>query len=217
MSATYETVADKIVHFPYALKNAADIVEFLETAESIAAGDWVPWISGGEVNTYQYGLLKELSPDRNQLESNIKVRTQTETIISNIYEALDSSFYAYYTYLGFPEKDALSWSTGYRHQRLDHIAIKKYFENEQLGPHPDSESTDPIEYTASIYFNDDYEGGELGFPDHGVFVKPTPGSIVIFPASFLHESKSIKNGVKYVTNVLSSVPRDTVDEFQISA
>jgi hypothetical protein len=215
MSTTYKVVADKIVHFPYALKNASDIVEFLETVESKAAGDWIPWISGGEVNTYQYGVLKELSPSKNQLELNNKVKIQTETILSNMYEAMDSCFLQYYECLGFPKNDALSWSTKYR-QGLDHIAIKKYFENEQLGPHPDSESIDPIEYTASVYFNNDYEGGELGFPDHGVSVKPTTGSVVIFPASFLHESKPIKNGIKYVTNILSSVPRKIVDEFHTS-
>jgi predicted 2-oxoglutarate/Fe(II)-dependent dioxygenase YbiX len=211
MTSNYELIAEKIVHFPYALKTPADVVELLENTNSIAAGEWLPWLSGGSNNIHQYGLMKELTPSRNNLELDAKVKDQVSNVISNIYTALDNSFADYYRAIGLPEKTATTWASKYRDSGLDHIAIKKYFDSEHLGPHPDSELLDPVEYTASIYFNDDYEGGELGFPGRGVAIKPTPGSIVIFPAAFLHESRPLNSGVKYVTNVLGSIPQKIID------
>lgn len=38
-----------------------------------------------------------------------------------------------------------------------------------------------------IYLNDDYSGGEIGFPDYDIKIKPNPGDLVIFPFFYLHE------------------------------
>jgi predicted 2-oxoglutarate/Fe(II)-dependent dioxygenase YbiX len=50
-----------------------------------------------------------------------------------------------------------------------------------------------------MYYNDNYEGGELGVVG-GSSVKPTPGSVVVFPSKYLHESTLITSGIKYVSN-----------------
>lgn len=49
------------------------------------------------------------------------------------------------------------------------------------------------------YLNDDYEGGELYFPDHDVTIKPKRGSIITFPgnAHYIHGVKPITNGIRY--------------------
>ena len=36
--------------------------------------------------------------------------------------------------------------------------------------------------TILIYLNDDYEGGELEFPDWGLFMKPKAGTLIAFPS-----------------------------------
>lgn len=49
------------------------------------------------------------------------------------------------------------------------------------------------------YLNDDYEGGDLYFPDHGVAIKPKRGSIITFPgnAHYIHGVKPTTSGIRY--------------------
>jgi 2OG-Fe(II) oxygenase superfamily len=50
-----------------------------------------------------------------------------------------------------------------------------------------------------LYLNDDYEGGELNFPELNVCIKPKANSVVMFPSDFnyVHESLTVKSGTKY--------------------
>jgi predicted 2-oxoglutarate/Fe(II)-dependent dioxygenase YbiX len=54
------------------------------------------------------------------------------------------------------------------------------------------------DYTALLYFNNNYEGGELGLPDYNILFKPTPGSFLIFPKNTTHEVKDILSGNRYI-------------------
>lgn len=53
--------------------------------------------------------------------------------------------------------------------------------------------------TILIYLNDDYEGGELEFPDWGVRFKPKIGTLIAFPSyiDFSHRVHSITSGQRY--------------------
>jgi hypothetical protein len=44
----------------------------------------------------------------------------------------------------------------------------------------------PVEYTLCGYLNDDYEGGLIEFPEHGISIKAPAGSAIIFPSQELH-------------------------------
>lgn len=63
-----------------------------------------------------------------------------------------------------------------------------------------------IMYSALIYLNDDYEGGELSFKLHDLELKPSRGSLVMFPGScmYLHEVKEIQKGSRYTHNFFLS-------------
>lgn len=54
-------------------------------------------------------------------------------------------------------------------------------------------------YVAILYLNDDYEGGELYFPDHDISFKPNSGSLYTFPggAENIHGVSEITNGTRY--------------------
>lgn len=55
-----------------------------------------------------------------------------------------------------------------------------------------------MDYALLIYLNDDYEGGEIYFPDLDIEIKPSAGSVIIFDAyDILHGSKKILSGNKY--------------------
>lgn len=81
------------------------------------------------------------------------------------------------------------------------LNIQRHYTGSQFDYHVDSEGFDGkadsnVVYTAVIYFNDDYNGGELDFPHQEVTFKPSAGSLVIFNSSpeFLHGVKEIKEG-----------------------
>jgi hypothetical protein len=50
-----------------------------------------------------------------------------------------------------------------------------------------------------FYLNDDYEGGELYFPNQNIEFKPKAGSLYFFPGDryFVHGVKEIKSGIRY--------------------
>jgi hypothetical protein len=51
-----------------------------------------------------------------------------------------------------------------------------------------------------FYLNDDYEGGELYFPEQGIQFKPKAGSAYFFPGdmNYIHGVTEITSGVRYV-------------------
>jgi hypothetical protein len=50
-----------------------------------------------------------------------------------------------------------------------------------------------------IYLNDDYEGGEIEFPQQKISIKPKTGDLIIFPGNinYPHEVKVITFGSRY--------------------
>lgn len=53
--------------------------------------------------------------------------------------------------------------------------------------------------TAVVYLNDDFEGGELWFPDQNILIKPKPGLMVVFPSNkkFPHQVNPITSGRRF--------------------
>jgi Rps23 Pro-64 3,4-dihydroxylase Tpa1-like proline 4-hydroxylase len=73
-----------------------------------------------------------------------------------------------------------------------------------MGPHTDSyKDQDNSLITVILYLNDNYEGGDLFFPEQNLIIKPQSGSIIVFPSTFpfVHESKKIINGHKYIASM----------------
>jgi hypothetical protein len=52
------------------------------------------------------------------------------------------------------------------------------------------------------YLNDDYDGGELYFPQYDFYIKPKPGSLVMFPGGLncVHGVAKIKSGIRYTVS-----------------
>lgn len=88
--------------------------------------------------------------------------------------------------------------------KLDFVSknyfLRKYHKDGEIGPHIDKNDKNPMntmDWTALIYLNDDYDGGELTFTELGITIKPTAGSVVFFPCTAVHEAKPVANGEKY--------------------
>lgn len=59
-----------------------------------------------------------------------------------------------------------------------------------------------------IYLNDDYEGGEISFPTHGLAVKPKAGDFNVFPGNmhYAHEVTKVLSGTRYTLPIWFTIP-----------
>ena len=104
-----------------------------------------------------------------------------------------------------PYKKALEvWYEKTGNKKLDWITknytIKKYKTNQAIPKHSDRDhdhDKNTFDWTALIYLNDDFKGGEIEFSDLGYSISPTAGSILFFPADEVHEAKQVFAGNKY--------------------
>lgn len=85
---------------------------------------------------------------------------------------------------------------------LNRIPVKEWYEGQSMGPHFDGQdgNTD-LAYSLVAYLNDDYEGGEIHFPNQNITVKPKAGSLIMFPSQlpYIHEVKPITSGTRYMS------------------
>ena len=86
-------------------------------------------------------------------------------------------------------------------------AIVRWMEGYRQEPHADKQlqNGEPNDFpwydlAGLFYLNDDYEGGELYFPDQGIEFKPKPGAAYFFPGDigYSHGVKEITSGIRYV-------------------
>lgn len=84
-------------------------------------------------------------------------------------------------------------------QNDEGYTLLRYKEGEFYGRHCDDVTQQHRVVSGLIYLNDDYEGGELNFPDFDLKIKPEAGAVVLFPSNFVyvHESLPVTKGTKY--------------------
>ena len=78
-----------------------------------------------------------------------------------------------------------------KHTWTRNLELIRWSHSASLGPHADGLSTEPPmprhNIGALVYINDNYEGGEINFPDFNVKIKPSSGDLVMFPCHYIHE------------------------------
>lgn len=75
----------------------------------------------------------------------------------------------------------------------------KYSEGEEYKDHYDGCTETGRAISCLIYLNNDYEGGELEFPNFKIKIKPEPGMMLLFPSNFAyrHIAHPVTKGTKY--------------------
>ena len=121
-------------------------------------------------------------------------------------------------------RDALSeYIDDYGHVDVDNlnqtISVVSYTNQKGYIPHVDAmwpcnADLETRLYSIVSYFNDDYVGGDLYFPDIGLTFKPKKGSCVIFPSSnlFRHGVYPVK-GYKLISPCWFYTKTSTIDSF----
>lgn len=101
------------------------------------------------------------------------------------------------------------------------VIFVRYDVGGELELHNDFENYDPCTYCThanALYLNDEYEGGEIYFPEVGFQVKPPAGTLVYFPQTNVNEDHSdmthgvtaVTSGTKYLINFCITTDKDSV-------
>jgi prolyl 4-hydroxylase len=83
----------------------------------------------------------------------------------------------------------------------ERLRCYRYAPGQYFAPHFDGSFVrNPAErslLTLMVYLNDPPEGGETHFPDAAVTVRPRAGMALLFDHHLLHESRTLRAGLKY--------------------
>ncbi len=146
--------------------------------------DWTAYQSD-----YSFGKQKMIREEFFDYSNEVDVECQ------KIYKTLYDAIY-------LASKDYEEMHPGLDIGELCPMSISKYFVGSSMGPHVDCHDDDPGKTVSVVlYLNDNYTGGELNFKDQNILIKPSAGSIAVFPSRkpYFHESKEVLSGEKYMT------------------
>lgn len=87
----------------------------------------------------------------------------------------------------------------------DYLGLVKWELGDVQHPHADGEEVNGKHqfywrnFGCVFYLNDNYEGGEIYFPNQSLSLKPKPNTLVFFPGTleFLHGVNPITKGIRY--------------------
>jgi hypothetical protein len=114
--------------------------------------------------------------------------------------------------------DTLTNNYGVDLLNVSGTVLRKWYADEYQDPHADCEAVFTIndgkvdskpfnnfsslfiDYAALLYLNDEYDGGEIFFPEHGIAIKPEPNEFIAFPGTinYLHGVNPIHSGNRFV-------------------
>ena len=140
-------------------------------------------------------LLKEADPKVIELISNMQARLKEK--VDKFFE-VDAH----------PTSPAIvRWLPG---QRQQPHADKELHEGEGRGKPNDFPYYD---ISGLFYLNEDYEGGELYFPNQGIQFNPKAGAAYFFPGdmNYIHGVTEIKSGIRYVCPFFWTIREHTGD------
>lgn len=84
--------------------------------------------------------------------------------------------------------------------------------------HIDAQDPEPwIEFSTIIYLNDEFEGGEIYFPNQNLVYKPKKYSAVFFPSSgseYIHGVTTVSSGIRHTALYMhTSLPNNADPDF----
>jgi predicted 2-oxoglutarate/Fe(II)-dependent dioxygenase YbiX len=186
-----EIYANKIYYYKNVIDSPEQLIAQIEESDSKLTADdpisiWNDWVASGDEESYTYGSIKYTD------EQKLETGSHTSILIHRTLKtALSTVGVDYAKQLGVDYIDPMP------------ISISKYKVGAEMGPHVDYYGEPDIEplMSAVIYLNDNYDGGELSFSKQNITIKPSAGSILVFPSvdPFYHEPLPVISGTKYIS------------------
>lgn len=168
-----EILADRLVRFRRAISSPDELLNLVETE-----GNWRP--SGHTIG-----------PNGREVRYDCHLEVKGTDLGNQIRDAVIKYLPIFNE--NIPEVDR--YINGFS---IVQINFGRYEVGGGIGTHGDDHFTeDNGLFTVAIYLNDDYEGGELGFPDYGIEIKPEPGDVFMFPCYYQHYANVTTSGIKY--------------------
>lgn len=172
---------NNIVYFKNAVPNHKEIIECIENVNNNIITDWAPWGNKYSTSFEQkdskadfdlYGISKSIHMPSFDLSGESK---DYYWVFESLYKGLLECSSIYKTIMNIDESV---------NPRLETpgFVIGKYDSGRSKGLHSDCHYDD-LEHSYVFYLNDDYEGGEIDFPELGLVFKPEAGSIVMFKSN----------------------------------
>jgi hypothetical protein len=212
---------EDVFYFTGVIPEVDKLVQALEDTESdpditSVIPNWDSWEAcSGQM--YVYGSKKNFNLEAYPEQiTNVDSKETAKYISNTIIKAMTDVCEAYAKEKGITKPVNLA----------PYIGVNKYQEGTFMGTHFDQQEGDTRLYLSLVmYFNDNYEGGEISFsirdgvltstdfsaredvlapenePLIDFWLKPEPGSCLIFPSSmpFSHTAHLVKSGSKYMS------------------
>lgn len=184
---------EKIFYYENIISDPSGFVEKIEDLDlknnnEINISKWKTWKASNSEDIY--GLSKDGVFSNVQYYSAEDIET---SIISLTIKNISDMVFANY-----------KLNTDCKNLKLpNYFSIKKYNQSVDMGSHVDAEDPTDINHpvvSGVIYLNDSYEGGEIYFPEQNIKIKPSAGSVIMFPSyrPYVHHPMKIISGNKYM-------------------
>lgn len=195
----YEVLHKNVYYFPGIIQDIEHLMKTLDEVNSLSVTPWETWYANNSSEGYPYGDLKVLSYAKLDQETDPDVKEKSSYILNSILGSMETAAAIFMKAHGASQEE-LDHLHGDIFGSTNVYGIRKYNENEDMGPHPDRVEEHTDTYTIAVYLDDAYDGGELGIVQPGIdiLIKNKAGSIVVFPSGYLHESKKLTNGRKTI-------------------
>lgn len=193
----YEVLHENIYYFPGVIKEIDNVMSTLDEVNSVSVTPWEVWYANNDSKENPYGDLKTLNKPRLEEETDPKVREKSLYILNSIIGAMHQCCREFMVQHGASDEELNHLDKEFADGGHTY-GIRRYNENMDMGPHSDMVVDGRDTYTVAVYLDDEYEGGELAIVDYGISIKNKAGSIVVFPSSYLHESKKLISGRKTI-------------------
>lgn len=163
--------------------------------------EWSTWSDGEPINgvwteTVVKGFKKNIDWD---YSINNKNGTWPRIKVDQDYSIEHSVAYDIIKMIDEPYKKALKvWCEKTGNSSIDLVTknytIKQYNEGSSIAAHTDRDhdhDKNTFDWTALIYLNDDFNGGDVVFNDLGHRISPKAGSILFFPTDLVHTAEQV--------------------------
>lgn len=176
---TPDLVAELAAVLPVAPQQDSLVSTFRETPD----GEAVDWVLDRQVR------------DTQEVQLPTAVTAQLDRLLQGWVEAHINPFYAVQV-RDWEPLQVLHYGVGGHY--LPHVDAEAPLRDEELGLELWEKTLDR-DLSVVCFLNDGFAGGELDFPDLGLVVKPTAGTLVCFPADhhYLHGVRPVTAGHRY--------------------
>ena len=186
---------ENVLSYPEELLGFINELDLLEKSYN-SITKWEDWISSNK-SDHIYGLSKIIKTSNlSQTSGDERLDQKIKYISNSFIMAAEMCFVKYMDGHGLNKDDY--------NLDLNLIPIRKWNIGEGMGPHCDNQDGHKgLSFSIVTYLNDDYEGGEIYFSEHGIDLKPKAGSLIMFPSvePYKHGVSNIKSGSRFMSPI----------------